>query len=174
MTLAIAGTHFVRRLAFVIGFAVLSGAAPGAENPALWKASASGDHARILAGIKAALEAHQFQILGEDNLSRGLENNLEIFGAERWNTIGFGQVTALHFCSLTFNQQVFNINMDWSILCPFKVVVFNMKRDPARIQLILLRPSWILARDPHPQAKRIGRLIESRIVEALREGAGLP
>jgi len=142
-------------------------------NPALWKATVRGDYARVLAGVKASLEAAQFQILGEDNLSRGLENNMETFGADKWNSIGFGNVTAVHFCSLTFNQQVFNINMDWSILCPFKVVVLNMKAAPDRITLILTRPTWILARDPHPEARRIGETIEKRIVAALREGAGL-
>lgn len=142
-------------------------------NPALWKATVRGDYARVLAGVKSSLEAAQFQILGEDNLSRGLENNIETFGADKWNSIGFGNVTAVHFCSLTFNQQVFNINMDWSILCPFKVVVLNMKAAPDRITLILTRPTWILARDPHPEARRIGETIEKRIVAALREGAGL-
>lgn len=148
-----------------------SARAQDAANPALWKLSVTGEYRSVLAGVKASLEASQFQILGEDNLSRGLEYNMEIFGADKWNTIGFGNVTAVHFCSLTFNQQVFNINMDWSILCPFKVVVFNMKAQPDRINLIFTRPSWILARDPHPEAKRIGEMIETRITSALREGA---
>jgi uncharacterized protein (DUF302 family) len=153
----------------------LAAPVPAADdaNPALWKATVRGDYARVLAGVKAGLEAAQFQILGEDNLSRGLENNMETFGADKWNSIGFGNVTAVHFCSLTFNQQVFNMNMDWSVLCPFKVVVLNMKAAPERITLILTRPTWILARDPHPEARRIGETIENRILAALREGAGL-
>lgn len=170
-TLSSGTLHLV---ALAVSLALVAAPARSAENPALWKASVRGDHARVLAAVRAGLEAHQFQILGEDNLSRGLENNLEIFGAQRWNTIGFGNVTAVHFCSLAFNQQVFNINMDWAILCPFKVVVFNMKATPDRIELMLLRPGWILSADPHPDARRIGALIEQRIVEALKEGAGLP
>ena len=141
-------------------------------NPALWKLTVAGEHARVLEGVKTSLEAAQFQILGEDNLSRGLEYNKEIFGADKWNTIGFGNVTAVHFCSLTFNQQVFNMDMDWSILCPFKVVVFSMKAQPDRVHLLFIRPTWILGRDPHPEAKRIGEMIEHRIISALREGAG--
>jgi uncharacterized protein (DUF302 family) len=162
----------LRRLAAAFLLALAHGAAAG-DNPALWKHSVGGDYAKVLAGIRHGLAAAQFQILGEDNLSRGLENNMEIFGADRWNTIGFGRVTTLHFCSLAFNQQVFNMDMDWSVLCPFKVSVYNMRSDPQRIHLVLVRPTWILGQDPHPRAREIGQAIEARIVEALREGTGL-
>lgn len=160
-----------RRLAAALALLVAQAAGAG-DNPALWKHSVSGDYAKVLAGIRHGLAAAQFQILGEDNLSRGLENNMEIFGADKWNSIGFGRVTTVHFCSLTFNQQVFNIDMDWSVLCPFKVSVYNMRAQPQRIHLVLVRPSWILSRDSHPQARQVGEAIEARIVEALKEGAG--
>lgn len=162
--------HWLRRFA---ALALLGpGLALGQDNPALWKHTATGDYATVLAAIKAGLSAAQFQILGEDNLSRGLENNSEIFGADKWNTIGFDRVTTVHFCSLTFNQQVFNLNMDWSILCPFKVSVYNMRAQPRLIHLVMVRPTWILAQDAHARAKETGQAIEARIVAALREAAG--
>jgi uncharacterized protein (DUF302 family) len=141
-----------------------------AENPAFWKHEVKGEFAPVLANLKTSLEAKQFLITGEENLAKGLENNKQVFGADKWNTIGFKDVTAVHFCSLVFNQEVFNLNMDWSILCPFKVTAYTMKNKPGVVTVITVRPSYLLAKDTHPKAKEIGRKIERRIIEALREG----
>lgn len=154
-------------LVWVLGFTTVH----AADNPALWKHHVKGDYAKVLQGVKAGLEEKQFQILGEENLSRGLENNRQVFGEEKWNTIGFQNVTAVHFCSLTFNQQVFNMSMDWAILCPFKVVVFNMKTNPDNVTIMTTRPTWLLARDNHRKAAEVARNIESRITAAIKEGA---
>lgn len=142
-----------------------------ADNPALWKHEVKGDFAKVLAGVKAGLEEKQFQILSEENLSRGLENNAAVFGEDKWNTIGFQNATSVSFCSLTFNQQVFNLNMDWAILCPFKIVLYNMKKNPERVTILLTRPTWILAKDSHKKAAEVGKAIEGRITAAIREGA---
>lgn len=141
-----------------------------AENPAFWKHEVKGEFAPVLANLKTSLEAKQFLISGEENLAKGLENNKQVFGADKWNTIGFKDVTAVHFCSLVFNQEVFNLNMDWSILCPFKVTAYTMKNKPGVVTVITVRPSYLLAKDPHPKAKEIGSKMEKRIIEALREG----
>lgn len=141
-----------------------------AENPALWKHEVKGEFAPVLANLKASLEAEQFIITGVENLAKGLENNKQIFGADQWNTIGFKDVTAVHFCSLVFNQQVFNLNMDWSVLCPFKFTAYTMKNKPGVVTVVTVRPSYLLAKDTHPKAKEIGRKMEKRITEALREG----
>ena len=141
-----------------------------AENPAFWKHQVKGEFATVLANLKASLEAKQFLITGEENLAKGLENNKQVFGAEKWNTIGFKDATSVHFCSLVFNQEVFNINMDWSILCPFKLSAYTMKNKPGVVTIITVRPTYLLGQDPHPRAKEIGRKIENRIIEALREG----
>ncbi len=154
-------------LVWVLGFAPVR----AADNPALWKHHVKGDYAKVLQGVKAGLEEKQFQILGEENLSRGLENNRQVFGEDKWNTIGFQNVTAVHFCSLTFNQQVFNMSMDWAILCPFKVVVFNMKANPDNVTVMTTRPTWLLARDNHKKAAEVARNIENRITAAIKEGA---
>lgn len=142
-----------------------------ADNPAFLKYQVKGEFAPVLANLKASLEAKQFLITGEENLAKGLENNKQIFGAGKWNTIGFKDATAVHFCSLVVNQEVFNLNMDWSILCPFKLSAYTMKNRPGVVTIVTIRPSYLLAKDPHPKAQEIGRKIEKRITEALREGA---
>jgi len=157
-------------LAFAGG--LLPCSALAAENPALWKFQVKGDFNTVLPNLKSALEAKQFMITGEENLSKGLENNKQVFGETKWNTIGFQNVTAVHFCSLAFNHEVFNINMEWSVLCPFKVVVYNMKSKPDQIMVLLTRPSYLLAKDSHPKAKAIGKKIDERIESAIKEGIG--
>lgn len=141
-----------------------------AENPAIWKHKVKGDFATVLSDIKTGLESSQFLITGEENLSKGLENNKEIFGEDKWNTIGFDNVTAVHFCSMVFNQEVFNINMDWSILCPFKVVAYSMKAAPNEITIIMARPGYLLKKDPHKQAREIGKRMDKRITSAIMSG----
>ena len=144
--------------------------AHAAENPALWQYQVKGDFATVLTHLKHGLEAGQFIITAEENLSKGLENNKHLFAEGKWNTIGFDNVTAVHFCSVVFNQEVFNINMDWSVLCPFKVVAYSMKKSPNNVTIVTLRPTYLLAKDPHPKAKEIGKKIEERIVSAIKEG----
>ena len=152
---------------------VLGGITPpahAAENPALWKYQVKGDFATVLTHLKHGLEAGQFIITAEENLSKGLENNKHLFPAGKWNTIGFDNVTAIHFCSLVFNQEAFNINLDWSILCPFKLVAYTTKKAPKDVTLVMIRPTYILAKDTHKKAKEVGRKIEDRIVAAIKEG----
>lgn len=141
-----------------------------AENPAFWKHKVKGDFAAVLSNIKTSLEADQFLITGEENLSKGLENNKQIFGDDKWNTIGFDNVTAVHFCSLVFNQEVFNIKLDWSILCPFKVVAYTMKAEPQEVTIITTRPSYLLKKDRHKKAKEIGKRMDKRIINAIKAG----
>lgn len=142
-------------------------------NPALWKHKVTGDFSQVLDSVKSALIADQFMITGEENLALGLKNNRNVFGEDKWNTIGFKDVTAVHFCSLVFNHEVFNINMDWSMLCPFKVVLYTMEQSPDEINIITLRPVYLLKYDPHPRAGEIGKKIEERIVDSLKKGASL-
>lgn len=141
------------------------------SNPAFWKHQTKGDFATVLESVKGSLEANQFIITGEENLSKGLENNKEVLGKDKWNTIGFDNVTTIHFCSLVFNQEVFNLNMEWSILCPFKAVVYTMKKAPKRITILTVRTSYLLKRDRHKKAKEIAKKIDKRIMEAIKEGA---
>ncbi|OGI50537.1 MAG: hypothetical protein A3E57_09320 [Candidatus Muproteobacteria bacterium RIFCSPHIGHO2_12_FULL_60_33] len=155
-----------------LGF-ILTGAsitARAAENPAFLKFQAKGDFTEVVAHLKHGLEAAQFQITAEENLSKGLEKNMHLFPEGKWNTIGFDNVTAIHFCSLVFNQEAFNINLDWSILCPFKLVAYTTKKAPKDVTLVMIRPTYILAKDTHKKAKEVGRKIEDRIVAAIKEG----
>jgi len=169
-------TSFLRAAAFLL-VPILCGVLPAmapaaraADNPAFLKLQAKGDFNAVLSSVKTAIEAKQFHITGEENLAKGLENNKKIFGEDKWNTIGFKEATAVHFCSLAFNQEVFNLTMDWSVLCPFKVVLYSMKAKPDEIHLITLRPTYLLAKDPHRKAGEIGKKIEERILGALKEG----
>lgn len=155
---------FLVLLCFV-GFSTFARAG---ENPAFWKHQVKGDFNTVLANMKSGIEAKQFLVTEEENLSKGLENNKQVFG-DKWNTIGFQNVTALHFCSLALNQEVFNINMDWSILCPFKVVLYTMKGKPDQITVITTRPSYLLQKDPHPRAKEIGKKVDERVLGAIKE-----
>ena len=148
----------------------LAGVARAADNPAFWKFQAKGDFAPVLTDLKNGLQAAQFIITAEEHLSKGLENSKHLFPDGKWNTIGFDNVTAVHFCSLVFNQEVFNINMDWSVLCPFKLVVYTMKKAPKDVTIIIQRPSFALEKDSHPRAKEIGKKIDERIMTAIKEG----
>lgn len=164
----------LRHVAFLLAL-ILAGLSPiahAADNPAFLKLQAKGEFSSVLASVKTALEAKQFLITGEENLAKGLENNKAVFGEDKWNTIGFQNATAVHFCSLAFNQEVFNQTMDWSVLCPFKVVLYTMKAKPDEVHLITVRPTYLLARDPHKNARETGKKIEDRILSALKEGIG--
>lgn len=141
-----------------------------ADNPAFWKYEVKGDFADVLNRVRNGLLAAQFQITAEENLSKGLENNRHLFPPGKWNTIGFENVTALHFCSIVFNQEVFNIDLDWSILCPFKLVVYNTKKASRDITIVTLKPTYLLAQDKNKKAGEIGKRIEERITSAIREG----
>ncbi len=129
------------------------------DTPALWKHKVKGDFSVVLDNVKGALIIEQFMITDEENLAQGLKNNKSIFGDDKWNTIGFEEATAVHFCSLVFNHEVFNINMDWSVLCPFKVVLYTMKQSPDEINIITLRPVYMLEKDKHPRASEISKKI---------------
>ena len=139
-------------------------------NPAFWQHKVTGDFDTVLTTLKDSLESNQFIIMGEENLSKGLENNKQILGEDKWNTIGFNRVTSLYFCSLVFNQEVFNLKMDWSILCPFKAVVYTMKKAPDQIIIQTIRNSYLLKKDKHKKAKVIGEKIDKRIMKAIKDG----
>ncbi len=138
-------------------------------NPAFWKLTVTGDFDSILEDLKAQLQAEQFQILGEESLARGLENNRLALGEDKWNTIGFKEATSIRFCSLVFNHEVFNLNMDWSIFCPFKIVAYTMKKAPREVTIITVRPSYLLRHDSHPRARAIGDKIERRIINTIQD-----
>lgn len=150
--------------------APLASSEASAENPALWRLHAKGNFSQILAGIKNALQVAQFQLTGEENLAKGLEKNKHLFANEEWNTIGFDNVTALHFCSVVFNQEVFNIDMDWSVLCPFKVVAYTMKSAPDQVTIVMFKPTYLMAKDSNKKAKDVAKRIEDRITSAIKEG----
>ncbi len=144
-------------------------AAYAADNPALWKHQVKGDFNTVLADLKTGLAAGQFQITGEENMSKGLENNKKVFGEDKWNTIGFQNVTVVHFCSMAFNHEVYNLSMDLAILCPFKAVVYNMKAKPDQITILTTRPTYLMAKNPQKKAKEVSKKIEERIVVAIKE-----
>ena len=158
----------------LVGLALALSAATAtyaADNPALWKHQVKGNFNSVLTDLKAGLEARQFQITGEENMSKGLENNKKVFGEDKWNTIGFQNVTVVHFCSMVFNQEVYNLNMDLAILCPFKAVVYNMKAKPDQITILTTRPSYLVTKGTDKKAKEVGKKIEERIVTAIKESA---
>lgn len=139
-------------------------------NPAFWQHEVKGDFDTVVTTLKDSLEANQFIIMGEENLSKGLENNKQVLGEDKWNTIGFDKVTSISFCSLVFNQEVFNETMAWSILCPFKAVVYTMKKTPDKITIQTIRNSYLLKKDKHKKAKEIGKKIDKRIMKAIKDG----
>lgn len=144
-----------------------------AKNPALWKYKVKGDFATVVENLKSGLESSQFIITDEEQLSKGLENNKKMLGGEtKWNTIGFDNVTSINFCSIVFNHEVFNVDMDMSFLCPFKVVLYSMKKSPNDITIITVKPTYLLKHD-RPKNKKIGKKIEKRIIKAIKSGVKL-
>lgn len=159
---------------FALVLSVLGTSVSAADNPALWKTRVTGPFDQVLANLKSGLETGQFLISGEEDLAQGLANNKELLGGElKWNTIGFERATAVHFCSIMFNHEVFNIDMDWSVLCPFKVVAYTMKEAPTSVHIVLVRPTYLLKNDRHKQARDIGKRIEDRMVKAIKAGTAL-
>ncbi len=78
-------THPVFQFLAGLALALMLGAgtaAYAADNPALWKYQVKGDFNTVLASLKTDLEAKQFQITGEENMSKGLENNKKVLGEE--------------------------------------------------------------------------------------------
>ncbi len=153
----------------LIAMLALAGSASADENPALWKFKVSGHFDAVLEDLKSGLEAGQFVITGEENLAKALAKNRHIIGEDKWNIIGFQNATAVHFCSLLFNHEVFNINMDWSIMCPFKVVAYSMKSKPEDVTIVMARPTYLLHKDPHPRAEEMSKKIEDRIVGTIKD-----
>lgn len=158
-------------LSLVLGILLALPAVASADNPAFWKTQMKGDFNEVLNNLKGSLMAAQFQITGEENLSKGLENNKHLFPAGKWNTIGFDNVTAVHFCSIVFNQEVFNVNLDWSILCPFKLVAYTTKKAPKDVHIVMVRPTYLMEKDANKKARETGKKIEERIVAAIKEAA---
>jgi uncharacterized protein (DUF302 family) len=179
MNIREASTRTIRRLRYgvcgaALGAAILLAApmAAGAEedgNPAIWKMVVQDNYAALLEDVKSGLEAQQFTILEESDLAGALATNREIIGMDKWNTIGFDEARAVHFCSLLFNQEVLNLNMDYSILCPFKVVLYSMKDKPDQVTILMVRPTYLLAHYEDPSAEMIGKKIEERILAAIKE-----
>jgi uncharacterized protein (DUF302 family) len=144
-----------------------------AANPALWKHQAKGDFATIVDQVKNGLEAAQFQITLEENLSKGLENNKHLFPEGKWNTIGFDNVHTIHFCSVVFNQEAFNTDLELSVLCPFKLVAYTTKKAPKDVTLVMVKPTYLVEKATSKKAKDVGRRIEKRILNAINEGLAL-
>ena len=142
-----------------------------ADNPALWKHYTKGEFGNVIMGLKTGLQVAQFQITAEEHLSRGLEKNKDLFPKGQWNTIGFDNVAAIHFCSVVFNQEVFNVDLDWSILCPFKLVAYTMKPAPKDVTIVIVRPTYIMASDKNKKAAVVAKRIEERIITAIREAS---
>lgn len=154
----------------LIGLSGTSLPAQAADNPAFWKYKAKGEFTEVLAHVKLGLEAAQFQITQEENLSKGLENNMHLFPEGKWNTIGFDNVASVHFCSIVFNQEAFNIDLDWSILCPFKLVAYSTRKAPKEVIIVVIKPTYLLGKDTNPKARDVARRIEKRITDAIQEG----
>ena len=154
-----------------VALALIPLAARAADNPALWKYQTKGKFSEVVEHLKHGLLAAQFQITAEEHLSKGLENNKHLFPEGKWNTIGFDNVAAIHFCSVVFNQEVFNVDLDWSILCPFKLVAYTMKTAPKDVTIVIVRPTYIMASDKNKKAAAVAKRIEERIITAIREAS---
>ncbi|KAA3627817.1 MAG: DUF302 domain-containing protein [Proteobacteria bacterium] len=146
------------------------GTAADTRNPALWKHHTTGDFAEVLDAIKFGLETHQFTITSEQNLSGALERNKEALGEMRWNTIGFDHVQAVHFCSLLFNLDAINTDIDLAVLCPFKLVAYTTRAAPRKVTVITIRPSYLVQHEPSAKAKELGEQMEQRIISAIKAG----
>lgn len=161
---------FTGLFALTLGLTAGQVVASDTGNPALWKHHVAGNFEEVLDSIRHGLETEQFTISDEQDLSGALERNKETLGEDRWNTIGFDQVRAVHFCSLLFNQRAFNTNIDLSILCPFKLVAYTMKAAPREVTVITVRPSYLVQHDPEARSRELGQQMEERIIRAIKTG----
>jgi uncharacterized protein (DUF302 family) len=79
----------------------------------------------------------------------------------------------VHFCSVLFNHEVFNADLDWSVLCPFKVVAYNLKESPSVVHIVTVRPTYLLKDERSKNMRELGQKIERRIVDAIKAGIAL-
>jgi uncharacterized protein (DUF302 family) len=159
-----------------LAVALLLAAPPvqASDSPALWRYQTKGEFDAVLNNLKSGLERAQFLISGEEDLAKGLENNRHLLGGDlRWNVIGFERVTAVHFCSILFNHEVFNTDLDWSVLCPFKVVAYNLKESPNVVHIVTVRPTHLVKDERNKNMRELGTKVERRIVEAIKTGIAL-
>ena len=161
------GVTFIATLTVAVLLGGMPGAAWAEDDPAIWKMQVKDNYAALLEDVKTGLEAEQFSILSESNLAGALAMNRDVLGKDKWNTIGFDEARAVTFCSLVFNQEVLNLDMDYSILCPFKIVLYSMKSEPEVVTILMVRPTYLLAHHKDPGAQEIGQKIEDRIVKAI-------
>lgn len=151
--------------------------APGAaasDSPALWRYQVKGEFDVVLNNLRSGLERAQFLISTEEDLAKGLANNRHLLGGElKWNVIGFERVTAVHFCSILFNHEVFNTDLDWSVLCPFKVVAYTLREFPGVVHIVTVRPTYLIRDERNRQMRALGAKVERRIVEAIKAGIAL-
>lgn len=150
--------------------AAVPASATDTKNPAFWKHHVTGDYAETLDSLRTGLEAHQFTITGENDLSGALERNKEALGMDKWNTIGFENVRAISFCSVLFNLNSINTDIDLAILCPFKLVIYNTRQAPREITVITVRPSYLVQHESSAKAKEMGEQMEQRIITAIKAG----
>jgi uncharacterized protein (DUF302 family) len=166
----------MRGLGCLLAIALLlaAPAARASDNPALWRYQVKGEFDAVLNNLKSGLERAQFLIANEEDLAKGLENNRHLLGGDyRWNVIGFERVTAVHFCSVLFNHEVFNADLDWSVLCPFKVVAYNLKESPSIVHIVTVRPTYLLKDERNKSMRELGQKMERRIVDAIKAGIAL-
>jgi uncharacterized protein (DUF302 family) len=79
----------------------------------------------------------------------------------------------VHFCSVLFNHEVFNADLDWSVLCPFKVVAYNLKESPSIVHIVTVRPTYLLKDERNKSMRELGQKMERRIVDAIKAGIAL-
>ncbi len=158
----------------LLALAVLLGEATAvvaSDSPALWRHEVKGDFAQVLEHLKSGLERAQFLISHEEDLAKGLENNRHLLGGElKWNVIGFERVTAVHFCSVLFNHEVFNADLDWAVLCPFKVVAYTLRESPRVVHIVTVRPTYLVRDERSKKIRNLGQSMERRIVDAIKTG----
>jgi uncharacterized protein (DUF302 family) len=158
----------------VVALLLLTAAAHASDTAALWRHQVKGEFDAVLSNLKSGLERAQFLIANEEDLAKGLENNRHLLGGDyRWNVIGFERVTAVHFCSVFFNHEVFNVDLDWSVLCPFKVVAYNLKESPSIVHIVTVRPTYLVKDERNKNMRELGQKIERRIVDAIKAGVAL-
>lgn len=50
-------------------------------------------------------------------------------------------------------QAVFNVDLGWSVLCPFKLVAYTTKKAPKDVTVVIVRPTYIMEKDTNKKAK---------------------
>lgn len=131
----------MRRLAFILGFALFAGSACAEDWMTRKKIDASFDDTRE--AVTMAIENRGLVINYVSHLGEMLERTGADIGASRRI---FGQAQIIEFCSARLSRQMMELDPHNIVLCPFAISVYTLPGEPG---------TWIAYRRPAGAAREL-------------------